>query len=68
MHSPVILFSDIDHLVVKHNNLIEAKTQLSEIEKQIKCSLAVVLTRLHAKSPDRDIRIIQLSESMQAIT
>lgn len=56
MHSPVILFSDIDHLVVKHNNLIEAKTQLSEIENKV-VSLAVVLTRLHAKSPDRDIRI-----------
>lgn len=56
MHSPVILFSDIDHLVVKHNNLIEAKTQLSEIENKV-VSLAVVLTRLHAKSPERDIRI-----------
>lgn len=56
MKSSVILFSDIDHLVVKHNNLIEAKTQLSEIENKL-VSLAVVLTRLHAKNPGCDMNI-----------
>lgn len=56
MKSSVILFSDIDHLVVKHNNLIEAKTQLSEVENKV-VSLAVVLTRLHEKSSDRDMSI-----------
>lgn len=56
MKSSVILFSDIDHLVVKHNNLIEAKTQLTEVENKV-VSLAVVLTRLHEKNPDRDLSI-----------
>ncbi|PKF35491.1 replication initiation protein [Acinetobacter proteolyticus] len=56
MHSPVLLFSDIDHLVVKHNNLIDAKTQLSEVENKI-VSLAIVLTRLYDKNTDQDMKI-----------
>lgn len=56
MSSPVVLFSDIDHLVVKHNNLIEAKTQLTEVENKV-VSLAVVLTRLHEKSLERNMNI-----------
>lgn len=56
MHSSVILLSDIDHLVVKHNNLIESKMQLSEVENKV-VSLAIVLTRLHARNTERDMKI-----------
>lgn len=56
MTSNVVFLSDIDHLIVKHNSLIEARTDLTEIENKL-VSLAIVLTRLHEKDPNRDISI-----------
>lgn len=56
MYSEVVFFTDVDHLIVKHNSLIESKTDLSEVESKL-VALAIVLTRLHEKDPNRDIAI-----------
>lgn len=56
MYSDVVLFTDVDHLIVKHNSLVESQTDLSEVESKL-VALAIVLTRLHEKDPNRDIAI-----------
>ena len=56
MYSDVIFFTDVDHLIVKHNSLVESKTDLSEVESKL-VALAIVLTRLYEKDPNRDIAI-----------
>lgn len=56
MYSDIILRSDIDHLIVKHNELVQAKTKLSESEQKL-ISLAVVLTRIYALDKTKNMSI-----------
>ena len=56
MYSDVVFFTDVDHLIVKHNSLIESKTDLSEVESKL-VALAIVLVRLHEKDPNRNLAI-----------
>lgn len=56
MYSDIILRSDIDHLVVKRNELVHSHGYLSEGENNL-VLLAIILTRLYAKSDERDIKL-----------
>lgn len=56
MYSDIILRSDIDHLIVKHNELVQAKTKLSESEQKL-ISLAIVLTRIYALDKTKNMSI-----------
>lgn len=55
MYSDVVFATDVDHLIVKHNSLIESKTDLSEVENKV-VALAIVLTRLY-ENTERDMSI-----------
>lgn len=61
MKSRAILSSSIDHLVYKHNNLIESRYELNKIEQRL-ILLAIIVTRLNNKNGClTDNRKIELS-------
>lgn len=56
MYSDIVLRTDIDHLVVKRNELVHSHGYLTEGENNI-ILLAIILTRLYARDEERDIRL-----------
>ena len=56
MYSDIVLRTDIDHLVVKRNELVHSHGYLTEGENNL-ILLAIILTRLYARDETRDIRL-----------
>lgn len=56
MYSDIVLRTDIDHLVVKRNELVHSHSYLTEGENNL-ILLAIILTRLYARDESRDIRL-----------